>query len=107
MAKESTKIDYDEKLDILTINKTGNYLSSLEIGEFVIDISLDHKVIGMEIANASKNLNVNKEFLATINDVKFNARYGKDWMIIRIKILSKQSEIPAMVSVPVGFRPRN
>lgn len=107
MAKETIKISYNKELDILDITKVDNYLSSLEIGEFIIDISSDYKVMGLEILRASENLNVSKDFLANINDIKFNVRYEKSWMIISIKVLSKKSESPVIVSVPVSFRPRN
>lgn len=72
--------DYDSELDIFHVYseelKKGA-LGCLSIGDFNIDIGNDNKVIGIELEQASKNLNLPLEILSSPTNVELVIRkYG-------------------------------
>ncbi|RLF46732.1 MAG: hypothetical protein DRN20_06855 [Thermoplasmata archaeon] len=96
------KTDYDPEFDTLYIFKKGERVKfSIELfGSFVMDISFDNKVVGLEILNASKVLNVSKKELRSVKAAKlatlikgnlFGAIYG---------IKSEKIEIESRIVVP-------
>jgi len=104
MAKSITKIDYDEESDSLFLNKGKKVKASLEIGDFIIDIDNKGLVAGVEILNASKYLNLTKEKLKKIKEVKWSIKYGPNWMVVGF-VLRFKKEAKERITIPVGFRP--
>lgn len=64
----AVKVRYDKKFDVLYVYKSGKKVkhSIFLFENFVIDISFDFKVVGLEIHNASKVLKVSKTQLENI-----------------------------------------
>lgn len=54
----SDKISYDRENDILYIHQGERARDSLPVGEFIVEFSGDNSVVGLEVLNASENINV-------------------------------------------------
>jgi uncharacterized protein YuzE len=75
MAKQIKTIDYDEENDDLFISIGEKVKASLDIGDFILDVSHDNLICGIEIMNASENLGVEKDILNKIKSMKMSVRY--------------------------------
>ena len=64
--KEIKTIDYDSVNDIFFISSGEKVKSSLDIGDFVLDVNHNNFICGIEIMNASENLEINKNILKNI-----------------------------------------
>jgi uncharacterized protein YuzE len=101
------KVDYDQKFDILYIQKKGKKAKfSIEaLNNFVIDVGFDGKVVGLEILNASKILKVSKNELKNIKKAKLstlvkNKMYGVIYSLQFEKtLLESELQLPAYVRV--------
>ena len=83
--------DYDQQNDSLFAYKKAKIKGSIDIGYFIIDISTQGKVVGVEILDVSevlKNLGISdpKEFLDNIKRAGFRAVYQHDSIIIYFMI---------------------
>jgi len=117
MAKEA-KIDYDEENDILYVYSGEKAKDSLEIDKFVLDISADNKVVGVEIFDAinivSKlsGFEINKEILSNIASARMQFYQSKElfyvliFLIVQIKDNKQEIniQVPAPSAVMVGTR---
>lgn len=104
-----TFFNYDSINDSLFIYKKSKVKGSIDIGDIIIDISIDGKVIGLEILNASellKNLGLKnpKEILKNIKFVKLRATYKRDSIIIFYCIASKSKTISSSVAIPAQLK---
>jgi uncharacterized protein YuzE len=102
MNKEKT-IDYDSKFDTLLISMRKSR-TSVEIGEYIIDLDSRNYVGGMEILNASQNLHVPKNFLENITQAKFLVKYTPNMVIINLVLITvsepiKDISFPLMISL--------
>ncbi len=53
------KMDYDEENDLLFFSLTrSEYLHSLELHDIIVDLDKENKIMGIEMFNAAKLLNV-------------------------------------------------
>lgn len=98
--------DYDLENDSLFAYKKAKIKGSIDIGYFIIDISTQGKVVGIEIMNVSevlKNLGISntKEFLNNIKKTGFRAVYQHDSIIIYFIISSKSKEVSSSVAIPI------
>ena len=83
---------YDADADAMYIykNKSLKYKGSIDIGDFVIDISKEGKVKGLEILNTSVNLNVPKAALLKMTSAKLRVLQKPDAMYIQFSLLLPQ-----------------
>ena len=113
--KTATNYDYDEDNDILYIYKKSEHGSkvkgSLDVGNFIIDLTHDNNVSGLEVLDFSevlKNFGIKKpkEVLQNIQRVQIRAVYTKSsiviYYVISYKLKNKEEKIGASVAVPVG-----
>jgi uncharacterized protein YuzE len=111
MAKEA-KVDYDEENDILYVYSGEKAKDSLEIDNFVLDISADNKVVAVEIFNASvfisklSGIKISKEILSTVKKAMMSFYSSKElfyvFIIIPIKIDGIEREINLQVPAPTA-----
>ncbi len=89
MPKES-KVHYDEEFDILYIATGAKVNDSLEFDPFIIDFSIDDKIVGFSIMNASKyfrnifDAEIDKSELAKVDKASFSIIQYKEFALIKI-----------------------
>ncbi len=103
--------DYDEENDILFIHKKDKIKGSVDIADFIVDISTDEKVVGLEIMNATEHLEklgiMNaKEVLKTIKNASLRAFYRQDGVVIYFSIVSEKTAEPvsSSIAMPIAVR---
>jgi len=106
---KETYFDYDPENDSLFVYRKAKIKGSVDIGYFVIDISTEGKVIGVEILNVSeflKNLGINdpKEFMNSIKNAGFRAVYQPDSIVVYFMIYSKVKQVTSSVAVPIRYK---
>lgn len=101
MAKQIKAIDYDEENDILFISNGENIKFSLDIGDFILDVSQDNLICGIEIMDASENLGVSKNFLEDINNIKMSINYKTNHVYILLAINFKKEDKEINVPIPL------
>lgn len=104
MAKVNTKIIYDREEDILFLSKGHKAKASIDIGDFVIDIDTSGFVSGIEILNASKNLNISEEMLKGIKKASMAVSYKPNYVYITLVMLfaGKEKDITIPLTVDLG-----
>ena len=97
--QEKGEVDYDYKYDILFFKtKEREYAKSLEFDNIVVDIDKEDFLVGIQIFEASKFLNLDKKILLSIPNWQFTANvYDGNKIDIRlvfqIKIRNKISKV--------------
>jgi len=89
MDKEDENFEYDEELDILTIDsdKVGReaVLGSLVLGNLTFDIGSSGSFLSIEVDNASEVFNISQKMLSKIKDARIKTSVqGKTIMLIYI-----------------------
>lgn len=95
--EKRTSVSYDEEEDILSLLNTENVNESLQIGDIVIDLDTQFRIVGIEIFNATKffkSANVSKEFLSDIKKARLRVHYGNNWASMIIILHSGTTEQP-------------
>src|SRR3989344_5965526 len=100
MAKKIKTIDYDSNNDILFLSNGKKVKSSLDIGDFVLDVSHDNLICGIEIMDASENLGIDKEFLKHVQNVKMSVSYKTNHVFVLLMITFKQEDQIVNISIP-------
>jgi uncharacterized protein YuzE len=98
------KVSYDREFDNLHIYREGEpSKQSVEMFDtFVVDLDFDGgKVVGLEIMNASKVLNVSKEELAAVKVAQLST-VAKDYYfgVNYILVLPNKNRIESQLMVP-------
>src|SRR5437667_836350 len=111
IAKEA-KIDYDEEHDILYLYSGEKAKDSIEIDKFVIDISADNRIVGVEIFDASVLLSkmsgfgINKENLSDVRGAKMQSYQSKELfyvlVFLTLKVDGVEREINLQVPAPTA-----
>jgi uncharacterized protein YuzE len=106
---KETLFDYDQENDSLFIYRKARIKGSVDIGDLIVDMSLDGKVVGIELLNASealRNLGVRspREFLSSIKIASIRAIYKQDSVTVYYSLVSKAREISSSVAVPIKAR---
>jgi len=103
--------DYDEENDILWIHRKEKIKGSIDVADFIVDISTDEKVIGLEIMNATDHLEElgiknPKEVLKNISGAKLRAVYRQDGVVIYFSITSKLNAEPvsSSIAMPIALK---
>jgi uncharacterized protein YuzE len=110
MVKEA-KVNYDEENDILYVYTGEKVKDSLEIDNFVLDISANNKVVGVEIFDASIFIGkligskINREILSVVKKAEMRFHQGKElfyvFIIFPIKINKTEKGINLQVPTPI------
>ena len=108
MAKKIKTIDYDLENDILFISDGGKVKTSLDIGEFVLDVNHNNLISGIEIMDASENLGIEKEILKNIQNIKMSVTYKTNHVYVLLKIKyemkGKEINIPIPLTLDLGHK---
>ena len=86
-------VDYDSEEDILSVSTGEKVNDTIEFDPFVIDFTLDDKIVGIEIQDASLYLkkileiDVDKKSLESVKAVKFSVIQQKEFAFIKVVIL--------------------
>jgi len=99
MAKTIKTIDYDSENDILFISNGEKVKSSLDIGDFVLDVSHDNLICGIEIMDASENLGINKEILNSIGSIKMSVNYKTNYVYVLLMMTFQKED--KIVNIPI------
>ncbi len=102
---QETLVDYDKKNDDLFVyRKNGKVRGSIEIGDFIVDLSHEGKITSIEILNASANLShlkITKNILSNIKKARLAVRYRPEAIYIYTLFLLKNKEqIGTMIPIP-------
>jgi len=104
MGKEIKVIDYDSEKDILFISNDESVKSSIDIGNFVLDVNQNNFIGGIEILNASENLGIEKNILKRIKSIKMAVNYKTNNVYVLLAISFKQNNKEVNISVPLNIR---
>ena len=108
MARQIKTIDYDSDNDIFSISNGDKVKASLDIGDFILDVSHDNLVCGIEIIDASENLGVPKEVLKNIQNMKMSVTYKTNHVYVLLMIVFKEDgkevNIPIPLTISLGHK---
>jgi uncharacterized protein YuzE len=98
MAKPIKTIDYDSDNNILFISNGEKVKASLDIGDFVLDVSHENLICGIEIMDASINLGISKESLSSIKSMEMSVNYKTNNILVLLKVIFQDNK---MVNIPI------
>ncbi|MBR9701315.1 DUF2283 domain-containing protein [Candidatus Pacearchaeota archaeon] len=101
MARQIKTIDYDSNNDIFFISDGEKVKASLDIGDFVLDVSHKNLICGIEIMDASENLGVPKEVLKSIQNMKMSVNYQTNHVYVLLMIVFKKKGKEVNVPIPL------
>ncbi len=101
MAKQIKTIDYDSDNDIFFISDGEKVKASLDVGDFVLDVSHKNLISGIEIMDASENLGVSKEILKNIQNMKMSVNYQTNHVYVLLMISFKKKGKDVNVQIPL------
>lgn len=100
MAKKIKTIDYDSENDIFSISNGEKVKASLDIGDFILDVSHKNLINGIEIMSASENLGINKDILKNIKDIKMSITYKTNHVYVLLMMAFKKKGKKVHVQIP-------
>ena len=101
MAKTIKTIDYDSDNDIFFISNGDKVKASIDIGDFILDISHNNLVCGIEIMDASENLGVSKSVLSNIQNIKMSVTYKTKHVYVLLVMTFKKEDKEVNVPIPL------
>jgi len=101
MAKQIKTIDYDSENDILLISDGEKVKASLDIGDFVLDVSHQNFICGIEIMDASENLGIAKNILENIRNIKMSVTYKTNHVYVLLMLVFKDREKEVNIPIPL------
>ncbi|MEK6893062.1 MAG: DUF2283 domain-containing protein [Nanoarchaeota archaeon] len=101
MAKPIKTIDYDSENDIFFISDGEKVKASLDIGDFVLDVSHENLICGVEIIDASENLGISKDNLKFIQNIKMSVTYKTNNVFILLMMTFKKEDKEVNVPIPL------
>ena len=101
MAKQIKTIDYDSKNDIFFISDGEKVKTSLDIGDFVLDVNHKNLISGIEIMDASENLGIKKNILKNIKNIKMSVTYKTNHVYVLLMILFKEKGKEVNIPIPL------
>ena len=91
MAAKIAKASYDPEEDILYVRLGRPIKDSLQFGDFIVDFASDDRIVGLEIANASRNLLESlpasadpRKLLTTVRTARFATSEARGLVTIRV-----------------------
>jgi uncharacterized protein YuzE len=101
MARQIKTIDYDSENDILFISNGEKVKASLDVGDFILDVSHANLIGGIEIMDASENLGINKEVLKNIKSMRMSVAYKTNHVNVLLMIIFKKDGKEVNVPIPL------
>jgi len=101
MAKPIKTIDYDLENDIFSFSNGEKSKASLDIGDFVLDVSHNNLISGMEIMDASENLGIDKKVLNSIKSMRMSVNYKTNNVYVLLMILFKKNDKEVNIPIPL------
>ena len=105
MAENNSKIDYDTENDILYLAKASKSIKeSIDIGDFIIDISHDDFVVGIEILNASLHLNLSPKNLTNLHKASMKVIYksASVYITLLLQFPNQHKDITIPLTIDLG-----
>ena len=104
MAEVNTKMIYDDEEDILSLSRGREVKASIDIGDFVIDVEHKGFITGIEILNASKNLNITEKQLKNLEQASMNVTYKPNhvYIFLVMQFENKEKDISIPLTVDLG-----
>lgn len=110
LLKGKGEVDYDFKHDILFFKTSErDYVKSIELDNLILDIDKEGFIVGIQIFEASKFLDIDKkmllkiprwEFKATVNEGRIEVRLMFQ-IVVRNKVIEKNPIIMESISEPL------
>ena len=108
MARQIKTIDYDAENDIFFLSDGGRVKASLDIGDFILDVSNANLICGLEIMDASENLGIGKDVLKKIKSMKMSITYKTNHVYILLMIIfdkeGKEVNVPIPLTINLGHK---
>ncbi len=101
MAKQIKIIDYDSDNDIFFISDGEKVKASLDIGDFVLDVSHRNLITGIEIMDASENLGIDKKILKNIKNIKMSINYKTNNIYVLLMMSFNENNKDVNVQIPL------
>jgi len=101
MARQIKTIDYDSNNDIFFISDGEKVKASLDVGDFILDVSHKNLIVGIEIMDASENLGINKEILRDVKDIKMSVTYKTNHVYVLLTMSFKKNGKEVNVPIPL------
>lgn len=101
MARPIKTIDYDAENDIFFISNEEKVKTSLDIGDFVLDVNYNNLISGIEIMDASENLGVLKDMLKNIKSVKMAVTYKTNHVYVLLMAIFERNNKKVNISIPL------
>lgn len=101
MARQIKTIDYDSDNDILFISEGEKVKASLDIGDFVLDVSHANFICGIEIMDASEKLGIDREVLKNIKSMNMSVNYKPNHVYVLLMISFKKNDKEVNVQIPL------
>ncbi len=104
------KINYDKNEDVLLVHEgfkpDETFKGNIDLGDIILDLSTNGRVVGIEIMNASEffnELGFNKELLSNITDAKIKATITKGSLIVFLELNSNNVSTKAQIAAPLAI----
>ena len=106
MAEINAEIRYEKDEDIFSLWKGIPSQASIEIGDFIVDVDSRGFVAGLEILNASENLNLSSEMLEKISSASMSVLYKPNYVyvMLSVKLEGKDKEISIPLTIDLGHK---
>lgn len=101
MARQIKTIDYDIDNDILFISDGEKVKASLDIGDFILDVSHSNLICGLEVMDASENLGIDKNVLSNIKNMKMSVNYKTNHVYVLLMISFKKADNVVNMPIPL------
>ncbi len=101
MARQIKTIDYDADNDIFFMSDGEKVKASLDVGDFILDVSHNNFICGIEIMDASENLGISKENLKNIQNIKLSVNYKTNHVYVLLMISFKKDGKEINVPIPL------
>ncbi len=101
MARQIKTIDYDTKNDVFFVSNGDKVKASLDIGDFILDVSHNNLVCGIEIMDVSENLGVPKKILKNIQNIKMSVTYRTNHVYVLLMMVFKKKDKEVNVPIPL------
>ncbi len=100
---EQTRIVYDKEEDILLLTRGRKVKTSIDIGDFIVDIDMKGFVSAIEILNASDNLKLSEVQLSELKKasmvVTYKPGYVYIYLVMQFKNMEKDITIPLVLDL--------
>lgn len=104
MAKKITTINYDLENDIFFLSNGEKVKTSLDIGDFVLDINHQNLICGIEIMDASENMGINKSFFKDVKNIKMSINYKTNNVYVLLMISFNKNKKDVNIQIPLTLK---